>query len=58
MSRDRCLLMQWYTETPAKAPTTNAMILVTAAVISNVVVVLWVVGVTPNEVRYCCALSV
>ena len=51
MSRDRCLLMQWYTRTPARAPTTNALILVTAAVISNVVAVLWVDvdGVTPNE---------
>ena len=53
MSRDRCLLMQWYTRTPARAPTTNAMILVTAAVISNVVAVLWVDvdGVTPNETK-------
>ena len=52
-------MIQWYSRTPARPPTTNAMILVITAVISKVATVLRVVGVTsvievgsliPNEI--------
>ena len=45
MSCDRYLLIQWYSRTPARTPTTNAEAPVTTVAISKVATALWVVGV-------------
>ena len=45
MSCDRYLLIQWYSRTPARPPTTNAEAPVTTVAISKVATALQVVGV-------------
>ena len=47
LSRDRYLLMHWYTRTPASAPTTNAMVPVTTAI--PVAMPMLIVCIIPDE---------